>query len=166
MNAHKNLSAVIDDGTKEIAIYNRYDQPICKVHIRPSDLSILDRFKEMEDSFDDVFEPLRGIDINADGSGDSDAAWTAIKAAEKIMLDKLNTVFDSDEVSQIFAKRNAFSSVGGEFFCTKVINALGGLIADAINEETAASEKRMSKYLKDKPKVEVVRNDRGTADNS
>ena len=56
--------------------------------------------------------------------------------------------------------------MGGEFFCTKVINALGGLIADAINEETAASEKRMSKYLKDKPKVEVVRNDRGTADNS
>ena len=97
---------------------------------------------------------------------DSDAAWTAIKAAEKILLDKLNTVFDSDEVSQIFAKRNAFSSVGGEFFCTKVINALGGLIADAINEETAASEKRMSKYLKSKPKVEVVRNDRGTADNS
>ena len=81
MNAHKNLNAVIDDGTKEIAIYNRYDQPICKVHIRPSDLSILDRFKEMEDKFDEVFEPLRGIDINADGSGDSDAAWAAIKAA-------------------------------------------------------------------------------------
>ena len=88
------------------------------------------------------------------------------KIPGKILLDKLNTVFDSDEVSQIFAKRNAFSSVGGEFFCTKVINALGGLIADAINEETAASEKRMSKYLKSKPKVEVVRNDRGTADNS
>lgn len=52
------------------------------------------------------------------------------------------------------------------FSATKVINALGGLIADAINEETAASEKRMSKYLKSKPKVEVVRNDRGTADNS
>ena len=62
---------------------------------------------------------------------------------------KINELFDFDEADAIFARRNPFSSVGGEFFCLKVLTALGGVITEAIEEEAELSRKRMDKYLHD-----------------
>ena len=52
-----------------------------------------------------------------------------------------------EEADEIFKTRNAFSSVGGEFYCTKVLMAIGNVITAAINEESERSMKKSKKYL-------------------
>ena len=39
----------LDDGTKEITLVNPYGKVICKLHIRPGDVSIYDRYKASRD---------------------------------------------------------------------------------------------------------------------
>ena len=68
---------------------------------------------------------------------------------ESALIDRINAVFDMDEAADIFAKRNAFSSVNGVFFVESVIMALGDVVKEAIEKESRESAERMSKYLND-----------------
>jgi len=145
----KTLTGVVDDGTREIPLVNKFGKLICKVYIRPSDLSIYDRYKEVVKHFDSIVAPLANLSINADGTADSAPDWDVLKTAESELKKQLNYLFDMDEADDIFATRNPFSSVGGEFFCTRVILALGGVIEEAIREEAKISEERVAEYLTD-----------------
>lgn len=40
---NKMLRGVVDDGTREIPLVNKFGKLICKVYMRPADMSILDR---------------------------------------------------------------------------------------------------------------------------
>lgn len=138
---------VIDDGTREIPIYNQFDEEICRIRIRPADISIMDRFDALRDDLEDTLAPLEGIGINADGTAAETDGWQTLKAVEAGLIEKLNVVLDTNDAGAIFAKRNAFSSVGGQFFCEIVIAALGELIANAIAEESEKTQQKISKYL-------------------
>ena len=148
MNKNK-LSAVVDDGTREVRLENTFGKEICKVYFRPADYSILDRYNDLMDSFDDMVEPLKHISIKNDGTAEFEKDWAILKQVEASLKERINTLFDMEEADAIFATRNAFSSVGGQFFCFHVLSALGGVIERAIAEEAALSEKRMAKYLED-----------------
>ena len=140
---------VLDDGTKELTIVNTFNEEICKIHIRPGDLSILDRFNELRDDFGELVAPLRDVEIKNDGTSDSIEGWETIKEVEQGLIDKLNTVFDSKDIGNIFAKRNAFSTTGGEFYVEKVIAMLGDVVAAEMKAENAKVMKRLDKYTKD-----------------
>lgn len=141
------LRGVVDDGTREIPIVNKFGKLICNVYIRPADFSIIDRYNDFIKDFDDVVKPLSGLNIERDGTATLEKDWAVLKQVEQEVKDRFNALFDMDEADEIFAKRNAFSSVGGEFFCAKVLAALGDVITQAINEEAALSEARVSKYM-------------------
>lgn len=161
------LQGVIDDGTKEITLVNKYGELICKVHIRPSDLSIIDRYKDFEKDFDKIVEPLKSLDIKNDGTALFEKDWKILKSVETTLVHRINNLFDIDNADEIFAKRNPFSSVGGEFFCAKVLHALENLVVRAINEEAQLSNERTAKYLSDLPENSEVNADAGdTADNA
>lgn len=161
------LQGVIDDGTKEITLVNKYGELICKVHIRPSDLSIIDRYKDFEKDFDKIVEPLKSLDIKNDGTALFEKDWNILKSVETTLVQRINNLFDIDNAVEIFAKRNPFSSVGGEFFCAKVLHALEDLVVKAINEEAQLSNERTAKYLSDLPENSEVNADAGdTADNA
>lgn len=161
------LQGVIDDGTKEITLVNKYGELICKVHIRPSDLSIIDRYKDFEKDFDKIVEPLKSLDIKNDGTALFEKDWKILKSVEITLVQRINNLFDIDNAAEIFAKRNPFSSVGGEFFCAKVLHALEDLVVRAINEEAQLSNERTAKYLSDLPENSEVNADAGdTADNA
>lgn len=145
----KTLHAVVDDGTREIPLVNKFGKEICKVYFRPADYSILDRYNDLMDSFDDMVEPLKHISIKNDGTAEFEKDWAILKQVETSLKERINTLFDMEEADAIFATRNAFSSVGGQFFCFRVLAALGGVIEKAIAEETALSAKRMAKYMED-----------------
>ena len=51
------------------------------------------------------------------------------------------------EAADIFAKRNAFSSVNGIFYAETILKALGDVVTEAIEAESKKSAERMSKYL-------------------
>lgn len=138
---------VVDDGTREISICNMFGEQICALHFRPADIAIMDRFKELQTAMAHMFEPLTQISIKNDGTAETDDDWNILKQVESALIDQLNALLDTTEAADIFAKRNAFSSVGGKFFCEHIIDAIGSLIADAIREETAATQSKIEKYM-------------------
>lgn len=150
MSEKKNRNAIIiDDGTREIRLVNKFGKEICKIHIRPADFSIIDRYNALMVDFDNIIEPLKKMSLKNDGTAAFERDWLDLKRIEDALKDRINELFDMDEADAIFAKRNPFSSVNGTFYCVQVLTALQTLIADAVAEETEKSEKRMSKYLDD-----------------
>lgn len=138
---------VIDDGTREYVVENKFGKVICKMYIRPADFSILDRYNDFVKDFESIVEPLTKIDMNADGTAAFEEGLATLKAAEDEIKRRFNKLFDMEEADEIFAQRNPFSSVGGKFFCETVLEALASVIEEAMKEETAKTEKRVAKYL-------------------
>lgn len=157
----KVLRGVIDDGTREIPLVNKFGKLICKVYFRPADWSIIDRYNDLTKDFDTIVKPLSSLDIKNDGTVSFEKDWETLKAVESELKRRFDLLFDMEEADEIFAKRNAFSSVGGEFFCSKVLTALGGIIEDAVQEESSLSRARVAKYLTQPENSEGV-NDAGT----
>ena len=141
------MKLVIDDGTRAIPVENQYGQPICTIHIRPADISILDRYTAMRDGLTEMLKPLEGIGLNADGTAEFEKDWEKLKAVEAAFIERLNNLLDTTESARIFENRNPFSAVGGRFFCENVLDAMGDLIAKAIEDEAAQTQKRIAKYL-------------------
>lgn len=162
----KQYKGIIDDGTREIPLVNKFGKLICNIYIRPADLSILDRYKQLTADFGDIVEPLKDLDIKNDGTAAFDADWQVLKSVEAELKRRINALFDMDEADDIFAKRNPFSSVGGKFFCESVIEVIGNIIAEAVEDEVELSKRRTDKYLDDiQPTAtpEVNGNDRTAA---
>ena len=142
---------VIDDGTKEIILKNRFGTEICKLHIRAGDVSIVDRFMAMRDSFADILKPLSDVSISSDGEATLEQDWAKIKRVEAAAKAKINELFDMDEADNIFEKRSPFSSINGKFFIEIVLDALGSIIQQQINREAELSMQRTKKHLTDMP---------------
>lgn len=140
---------VVDDGTREFPIVNKFGKEICKIHFRPADFSIIDRYNAMMLEFDKLIAPLKDLSLNNDGTATFEKDWLTLKRVENVVKDKINELFDMDEADAIFAKRNPFSSVGGRFFCVNVLNALETVVTAAVEEEMKLSKQRMDKYLSD-----------------
>lgn len=163
-SAHNGLYAVVDDGTREIPIYNKYSKLICNVYFRPADMSILDRYDKLMHDIPALVDPLKSINIQRDGTAFYEKDWPVIKGVENELKRRINELFDMDEADDIFRTRAPFSSVNGEFFCMLVIQAFGTVISQAIDEEAAKVNTRVSKYLSDSAKGES--NVRTPADNA
>lgn len=148
-NPIKEYKGVIDDGTREIPLVNRFGKLICNIYIRPADLSILDRYNQLAADFSSIVKPLEKLNIERDGTATFEDDWQVLKSVENELKRRINTLFDMDEADDIFAKRNPFSSIGGKFFCAGVIEAIGGIIAEAVKDEVELSAQRMDKYLSD-----------------
>lgn len=149
------LMAVIDDGTREVTLVNTFGKEICKVYFRPADLSFLDRYKALVDGFEEIVKPLESLDIKSDGSAAFERDWPVLKQVETDLKNRINALFDMEEADLIFASRSPFSSVHGQFFALRVLEALGGVIQTAMTEEVKASEQRVNKYLQDKPPAQA-----------
>ena len=106
----------IDDGTREYEIQNKYGETICKLHFRPGDLSLLNRWQETRDSFAETVKPLEELDINADGTAADEAGIAALQEAEQRFRTALGKLIDSRDIGAIFDTRSPFASVGGRFF--------------------------------------------------
>ncbi len=78
--AIKEYKGIIDDGTREIPIFNKFGKLICNIYIRPADLSILDRYKQLTDDFSAIVEPLKKLDIERAGTAAFDADWQVLKS--------------------------------------------------------------------------------------
>ena len=147
--ANTSKTVIIDDGTREFTMTNSYGQVIGKVHFRPADFSIIDRFNDLMKGFDAIVEPLKDLTLKNDGTAAFEEDWEKVKKVETDLKTKIGELFDLDDVEAIFAKRTAFSSVGGNFYVFNVLTALQGVVEEAVEEEAKLSTDRMSKYLND-----------------
>ncbi len=140
---------IIDDGTREYRVENKFGKVICTLHFRPGDISIAERYREMRDLFAEIVKPLAELDIKADGTAIDDAAMDALHNADLALRKALGRLLDSDDAADIFTERNPFSSVGGRFFCEIVLDALGEIVGEVMAEEAEASAKRTAKYIEE-----------------
>ena len=140
---------IIEDGTREYHFENKFGETIGEIHFRGGDISILDRYNELLADFDKIVEPLGNVKLKDDGTSSFEADWAVIKSVEAKLIERINAVFDSRDASNLFKNRNAFSTINGEFYVEKVVQALGNVVAQEIAEETEKSKKRLSKYTKD-----------------
>lgn len=140
---------IIDDGTREYSIVNKFGKPICTLHFRPGDISIAERYRELQEGFASIVKPLSEMDINADGTASDDAAMNAIHEADMNLRKALEKLLDSDDAADVFKARNPFSSVGGKFFAEIVLDAIGNIVGEVIAEEAEASMKRTAKYIEE-----------------
>ena len=149
MSDKRNNVFVLDDGTREIIVNNNFGEEICKLHIRSGDLSIMDRYKELMKEYPDIIAPLASLHMEDDGSSDIDSEWEVIKGVEAKLIEKIDYVFGMRDAKKLFASRNAFSGIGGSFYIEKVLEMLGQVVAQSIDEEGAKTRKRLEKYTKD-----------------
>ena len=139
----------LDDGTKEITIVNPFGRVIARLHIRTADISILDRYNALMKDFSSITKPLEEISLNSDGTVEFEKDWAKVKRVESLLIQKINALFDMDDATELFATRNPFSSVGGKFFIENVLEVLGRVVGQAVEEEAKLAHARTEKYLND-----------------
>ena len=145
----KQRVGVFDDGVQEIVLKNLYGRVVAKVHFRPADYSILDRLDALRKDFPEILKPLKNISINPNGTASFEKDWAIIKGVEAALIDRLNWLFDMDDCGEIFKNRFAFSSVNGKFYAESVIEALGNIVVEAVENEMEQSKARTDEYTKD-----------------
>ena len=94
---------------------------------------------------------MEQIDINPDGTTDESVenSWAILKKVEGTLIQRINALLDTDDASEIFRVRNAFSAIGGRFFVEHVIDAIGKVITAYMAEEAELTRKRISQYTDD-----------------
>lgn len=139
---------VLDDGVEEIVVNNKFGEEICKLHIPAGDIGIIDRYKVLVNKVEGMMEPLKSLHINNDGTSDVDEDWEKIKAVESDLIGMINETFDMKDGGNLFATRNAFSTINGVFYVEKVLDMLGDIVSQAIEDEGKKASKRVDKYTK------------------
>ena len=89
------------------------------------------------------------ISLNSDGTVEFEKDWAKVKRVESLLIQKINALFDMDDATELFATRNPFSSVGGKFFIENVLEVLGRVVGQAVEEEAKLAHARTEKYLND-----------------
>ena len=150
-NRNMTMMITVDDGSRKIPIMNKEGEEIGAFTFRPTDVGIVARFNAMAEGFDAITEPLDAIADVGDGEIDlSDPKNAeALDEATRRLYDAVNGLLNSDgAAAAFFGKMNPFSPVDGEFYCTRVLNAVGAYIGAAFETETTRFSDKAKKYAK------------------
>ena len=60
---------VVEDGYKEIPVYNSLHMQIGTLRYNPTDLNIVGRLKEKLSTFENILKPVTDASVDADGNG-------------------------------------------------------------------------------------------------
>lgn len=145
------LNIVVDDGSRRVPITNKSGEEIGAFTFHPTDLGIIERYNEMAAGFDEILAPLRDLQVAEDEELDlTDPKYAkALNAATERMLAAVDKLLGSEGAGAVFFGRmNPFSPVEGDFYCTRVLNALGAYIGGVFEAETAKFSAKAQKYMK------------------
>ena len=149
----KNLSMniVVDDGSRRVPICNTSGEEIGAFTVHPTDIGIIQRYNELAGDFDRIVEPLEAVNGD-DGTPDdiSDPKYAeALNEAGRRLYGAVDRLLGCEGAADaFFGKMNPFSPVDGEFYCTRVLNAVGAYINAAFDTETVKFSDRAKKYAK------------------
>ena len=149
----KNLSMniVVDDGSRRVPIMNTSGEEIGAFTFHPTDIGIIQRYNDLVDHFDGIVAPLEALSAGNDDLIDiTDPRYAnALEEAAGKLYDAVNTLLGSDDAAAaFFGGMNPFSPVDGEFYCARVLGALGEYIGAAFETETAKFSDKAKKYAK------------------
>ena len=124
-----------DEGYKEFAINNDENRVI---RFNPKDFGILTRMEDTLSDFEALEKKLK--------DGNEEEFTNNLREAEKVVHEKIDSIFNANVHDIIFNHQSPISLVGGEFLFMRVIEALVPIVEKEVKYEMQKSEKRMSKY--------------------
>jgi hypothetical protein len=128
-------SISFDEGYKEFAINNDENRVI---RFNPKDFGILTRMEDTLSDFEALEKKLK--------DGNEEEFTNNLREAEKVVHEKIDSIFNANVHDIIFNHQSPISLVGGEFLFVRVIEALVPIVEKEVKYEMQKSEKRMSKY--------------------
>ena len=128
-------SISFDEGYKEFAINNDENRVI---RFNPKDFGILTRMEDTLSDFEALEKKLK--------DGNEEEFTNNVREAEKVVHEKIDSIFNANVHDIIFNHQSPISLVGGEFLFIRVIEALIPIVEKEVKYEMQKSEKRMSKY--------------------
>ena len=123
------------EGYKEFAINNDENRVI---RFNPKDFGILTRMEDTLSDFEALEKKLK--------DGNEEEFTNNLREAEKVVHEKIDSIFNANVHDIIFNHQSPISLVGGEFLFMRVIEALVPIVEKEVKYEMQKSEKRMSKY--------------------
>lgn len=132
---------IIDDGRELFTFTNVNGDVICEFRFNPVDVSIAQRYKDMQTDFD----------FGEQGENESDIDY--LNRIESICMEKVDFLLASDASKDIFAKVRPLTNItNGDFFIEAVLEMIGKIIEDKSGERLekkfAKIKKATSKYKK------------------
>ena len=128
-------SISFDEGYKEFAINNDENRVI---RFNQKDFGILTRMEDTLSDFEALEKKLK--------DGNEEEFTNNLREAEKVVHEKIDSIFNANVHDIIFNHQSPISLVGGEFLFMRVIEALVPIVEKEVKYEMQKSEKRMSKY--------------------
>lgn len=112
-----------------------------QISFNPSDLGFYDRATQF---YDDMQAMIDSIE-----NDDSIIGMEKVSAADKVMKEKLNQLFDDENASKVvFGNQNCFNTLNGVSFVERFLNAFMPIIKKEFEKEQKSSQKRIEKYTK------------------
>lgn len=112
-----------------------------QISFNPSDLGFYDRATQFYDDMQTMIDSIE--------NDDSIVGMEKVSAADKMMKEKLNQLFDDENASKVvFGNQNCFNTLNGVSFVERFINAFMPIIKKEFEKEQKSSQKRVEKYTK------------------
>lgn len=146
----KPVSLQIDDGLEEITIINKYGKELGTFYFCPTDTTILARYERTAAMIEEALLPLQENAQQEQPEELSEDELKAIgsnmrKATEKICA-AFDYLFGGNVAEAFFSSCSPLTLTNGSFYCENVVEAIGKRIAQRVQEETGAVNKRIAKY--------------------
>lgn len=142
----KGLEIVVDDGSITVPVKNTDGELIGQFRFRPTDFNIVARYNKVANEFADVVKPLIDANIDPNGEGEDEESIRILKEAESKLFELVDYMFDGNMAEAFFGKMNAFSPVGGKFYCENALSAVGQFISRKFDAEIKQISARVDKY--------------------
>ena len=112
-----------------------------QISFNPSDLGFYDRATQFYDDMQTMIDSIE--------NDDSIVGMEKVSAADKMMKEKLNQLFDDENASKVvFGNQNCFNTLNGVSFVERFLNAFMPIIKKEFEKEQKNSQKRIEKYTK------------------
>ena len=112
-----------------------------QISFNPSDLGFYDRATQFYDEMQTMIDSIE--------NDDSIVGMEKVSAADKMMKEKLNQLFDDENASKVvFGNQNCFNTLNGVSFVERFLNAFMPIIKKEFEKEQKNSQKRIEKYTK------------------
>jgi len=136
---------VVDDGYREIPVWNTIHERIGTLRYNPTDLNIVNRYREVAGKFEGITKIAGNANINPDGTGEDYESIDVLNEAEKQLTEALDYLLQTDSKTAFFTVVNPFTPVNGQFYCENVLEMLQQFISKVFDAEISKVNSRLDK---------------------
>lgn len=141
------VSLKIDDGYKEYMVNNDPDRVI---RVNLTDFAILERIDTANKAINEIMAGYKDVTINPDGSSTEQIESTvqAVKSISNLIRQQIDYIFNAPISNVVFGNQSPISSIKGQPYFVRFLDAILPEIEKEIKAEQKASEQRVNKYIK------------------